>query len=115
MMGRRIALLRRSRGMTQRQLAKALGLSPSAIGMYEQERRQPSAEQVVAICQVFSVSTQWLLTGKPYTTADFRADLRLLLSLPPEAPDRDPPETDLRALLESLGTPESGGNPGTAG
>lgn len=106
MVGQRISQLRRSRNMTQRELAAALKVSPSAVGMYEQGRRQPSAELVVRICQVFSVSTQWLLTGRPYTTADFREDLKMLLACPPE--DGAPPqgETDLRALLESLSREE---------
>ncbi len=93
MVGMRIAQLRRSQNMTQRQLAKALGVSTSAVGMYEQGRRQPSAELVVAICRIFSVSTQWLLTGRPYTTADLRADLKMLLSaqadIPPAAQSSD--------------------------
>ena len=91
--------------MTQRQLAKALSVSPSAIGMYEQGRRQPSADLIVAICQMFSVSTQWLLTGKPYTKLDFRQDLRMLLSFPPEETERPEQEPELRALLESLSEP----------
>ncbi len=88
--------------MTQRQLAKALSVSPSAIGMYEQGRRQPSADLIVAICQMFSVSTQWLLTGKPYTKLDLRQDLRMLLSFPPEETEGLEQEPELRALLESL-------------
>lgn len=84
MIGRRISLLRRSRGMTQRQLAKALRVSPSAVGMYEQERRQPSIDVIVAISEVFSVSTQWLLTGKPYTPEGLLEEQRILLRLPSE-------------------------------
>lgn len=106
MVGQRISQLRRSRNMTQRQLAKALSVSPSAIGMYEQGRRQPSAELIVAISEEFSVSTQWLLTGRPYTTKDLREDLKMLLSFPPAdiPPSQDP--SCLRALLESLAAAE---------
>ena len=35
MMGARIAALRREAGMNQAQLARALQVSPSAVGMYE--------------------------------------------------------------------------------
>lgn len=64
MLGARIAALRRSAGMSQAELAQKLQVSPSAIGMYEQGRREPSAELLIAIAAVFSVSTDYLLTGK---------------------------------------------------
>ena len=36
MLGERIAALRRDTGMSQAELAKKLGVSPSTVGMYEQ-------------------------------------------------------------------------------
>lgn len=65
MLGARIAALRRDAGMSQAQLANALGISPSAMGMYEQGRREPSIETLVAMAQIFQVSTDYLLTGTP--------------------------------------------------
>ena len=65
MLGARIAALRRDAGMSQAQLANALGISPSAMGMYEQGRREPSIETLVAMAQLFQVSTDYLLTGNP--------------------------------------------------
>lgn len=103
MVGMRIAQLRRTRGMTQRQLARALSVSPSAIGMYEQGRRQPSAELIVAICREFSVSTQWLLTGQPYSARDFQEDLRMLLSIPAEEQVPEIGRESLTMLLEKMG------------
>jgi len=70
MLGARIAALRRSRDMSQEQLAKALGISPSAVGMYEQGRREPSAATLVALAKLFEVSTDYLLTGKPNQTEE---------------------------------------------
>lgn len=64
MLGARIAALRREAGMSQAQLAKKLDISPSAMGMYEQGRREPSMETLVAMARVFHVSTDYLLTGK---------------------------------------------------
>ena len=43
MLGARIAALRRQAGMNQGELAKKLGISPSAVGMYEQGRREPNS------------------------------------------------------------------------
>ena len=64
MLGHRIAALRRDAGMSQAELARKLGVSPSAIGMYEQERREPGAELLVAIAAEFHVSVDFLLTGQ---------------------------------------------------
>ena len=66
MLGARIALLRRSKGMSQRALAASLEVSPSAVGMYEQERRIPSAELLVQMAELFGVSTDFLLTGRSH-------------------------------------------------
>lgn len=63
MLGARIAALRRSAGMSQAELAKLLKVSASAIGMYEQGRRQPAADTLVALGGIFGVSVDYLLTG----------------------------------------------------
>ena len=65
MLGARIAALRRNRGLSQAELARRLRISPSAVGMYEQGRREPSVELLVAMAGDFRVSTDFLLTGKP--------------------------------------------------
>ena len=65
MLGARIALLRRQNGMSQRALAEALHVSPSAVGMYEQERRTPPNAVLLQMAKLFSVSTDFLLTGQP--------------------------------------------------
>lgn len=70
MLGDRIALLRRGRGWSQMELAKRLHISASAIGMYEQGRREPSLEGLVELAEVFGVSADYLLTGKPLTPKD---------------------------------------------
>lgn len=64
MLGPRIAALRRSAGFSQSELASRLQISPSAVGMYEQSRREPSAELLVAMARLFGVTTDYLLTGK---------------------------------------------------
>ena len=57
----KIKELRKNSGMTQSELAKKLGISPSAVGMYEQGRREPDSEMLLRLCEVFSVSTDTLL------------------------------------------------------
>ena len=64
MLGQRIALLRRQAGMSQAELASRMGVSASAVGMYEQGRREPSVEGRIALSDILQVSTDYLLTGK---------------------------------------------------
>ena len=65
MLGARIAALRRAAGLSQGELARRLQVSTSAIGMYEQGRREPSAEILVALSRIFGVTVDYLLTGQP--------------------------------------------------
>lgn len=53
--------LRRSHNMTQAQLAEQLGLSASAVGMYEQGRREPDLSVILQLCQIFQVPADLLL------------------------------------------------------
>ncbi len=78
MLGDRIALLRRSLGLSQAELARKLHISPSAVGMYEQGRREPSLEALVALARELQVTADYLLTGNPATQEDTRALRRVL-------------------------------------
>ena len=60
----RIALLRTSMGWSQAELAKRIGVSTSAVGMYEQGRREPSLDLVARLAQEFGVTTDYLLLGE---------------------------------------------------
>ena len=87
-MGARIAALRRDAGMNQAQLASLLQVSPSAVGMYEQGRREPSAETLVELGRIFQVSVDYILTGIP--DARETPDLeRMLLRRIAAADDRE--------------------------
>ena len=70
MLGARIAVLRRQAGFSQAELAQRLQISASAVGMYEQGRREPSLASVVQLSRAFGVSADYLLTGAPLTGAD---------------------------------------------
>jgi transcriptional regulator with XRE-family HTH domain len=57
----RIIQLRKQRGMSQTELAKALGLSRSSVNAWERETAQPSPDALVALSRLFGVSTDYLL------------------------------------------------------
>ena len=73
MLGTRIASLRQGRGLSQAELASRLHISSSAVGMYEQGRREPSVDTLVAMSQIFGVSLDYLLSGQPDTIRDVTA------------------------------------------
>ena len=70
MLGARIAALRRQAGLSQAQLAQHLKISPSAMGMYEQGRREPPVQTIVALSRILAVSTDFLLTGQAVTAQE---------------------------------------------
>ena len=70
MMGLRIAALRRTAGWSQAELARRLGISPSTVGMYEQGRREPDSQMLVALSSLFGVTLDYLVKGCPETRQD---------------------------------------------
>ena len=66
MLSKRIAHLRKKKGMSQSQLAAALNVRPSTIGMYEQGRRVPDLSTLISISRLFGVSLDYLVTGKEF-------------------------------------------------
>lgn len=81
MLGARIAALRRAAGLSQGELAEHLQVSPSAVGMYEQGRREPSAELLVAMADIFQVTVDYLLTGRTAPQEQLRVENALELVL----------------------------------
>ena len=63
----RLRELRESHNETQMELGKALNISPSTIGMYEQGRRYPSLDILQKIADHYSVSIDYLLERKTAT------------------------------------------------
>lgn len=59
--------IREQSGLTQQQLADKLGISRSAVGMYEKGEREPNFETLELIADTFNVDMNYLL-GKKSTT-----------------------------------------------
>ena len=70
MLGIRIMRLRTERGMSQGQLAEKLHFSASTVGMYEQGRRTPGIDALIALAEVFHVSLDYLITGAEFSSTD---------------------------------------------
>ena len=63
MIGNRIKKLREELGLKQDELAKKIGISPSAVGMYERDLREANDEIKLKMCDLFNCSMDFL-TGK---------------------------------------------------
>lgn len=61
MLGNRIKILREELGLKQEELANKMSVSPSSIGMYETNKREPNNELILKLAQFFGVSTDYLL------------------------------------------------------
>jgi transcriptional regulator with XRE-family HTH domain len=60
--GKRIRDLREERGLTQREVARRAGLTPSGVGFIEHgQTRNPSAETVMAVARALGVPVEELL------------------------------------------------------
>ena len=62
--GQRIRALRRSKKLTQVQLAKIAGVSSPAVTEWEKDGYLPKAASLEAIANEFGVTTEYILTGK---------------------------------------------------
>lgn len=62
--GIRLATLRRNAGLSQSQIADRVHVCASTVGMYEQGRREPAIETLVALAALFEVSLDYLVTGR---------------------------------------------------
>ena len=63
--GKRLFALRKTRGLTQVQLAEALGTTQRVISYYETEAELPPSTAIIPLARVLEVSTDELLGLRP--------------------------------------------------
>ena len=61
MFGLRLKSLRKNKNISQKELAKIVGVAESTIGMYERDVRKPDFELLKKFADFFDVSTDYLL------------------------------------------------------
>lgn len=74
MFGQKLKELRKKHSLTQSKLGQKIGVSPSAIGMYEQGYREPDNHTLLKICDLFDVSTDYLINSKLKCSIFFNPD-----------------------------------------
>ena len=60
-LAKKLKELRKKSGLTQAQLADKLEISASAVGMYEQGRREPDNKTLSKICRILDASGNYIL------------------------------------------------------
>ncbi len=59
----RIQNLRKTKGLSQEELADAIGVSRQAVSKWESEQTTPDLEKIVLMSELFEVTTDYLLKG----------------------------------------------------
>ncbi len=87
MYGTRIKQLRLEHSLTQRELAKYLGVSPKSVSFYELEQREPPREVLLKLSKKFKVSVDYILNNKVKPVGGIRIPVlgRIVAGIPMEA------------------------------
>ncbi|MGZ5429488.1 MAG: helix-turn-helix domain-containing protein [Thermoanaerobaculia bacterium] len=97
--GERLAQVRQSRGITQAELGKAVGVSNRVIAYYEQDGAQPPGAMLVDLAKALRVSSDQLLGLKPVREKTSPRTARLLRRL---QRIEELPAADRKAVLKIL-------------
>ena len=90
--GKRIAHLRKEKGLTQEELAGHMGISPQAVSKWENDQTCPDISALPKLARLFGVTVDELLEGKRETPA--------VRMLPPEE-RKDIKDMILRITVDS--------------
>lgn len=77
----RLKALRKSKGLSMKELGRLFGLSESTISLYESGKRQPDNETILKIADFFDVSVDYLLGREEKETPSYTEEERKLFGL----------------------------------
>lgn len=60
-MGEKILHMRKARGWSQEELAERMNVSRQAVSRWESDSAKPDADKIIALCDLFGVSADYLL------------------------------------------------------
>ncbi len=84
MLGKRIRLARKSRGLGQAELGRLIGVQPLMMWKYEDGRSTPPLERLRRIARALGVTIDYLVQGKPRKKREPKA-ISAALDAPSEA------------------------------
>ena len=65
-LGKRIRQIRKDENLSQRKLAKKLGISQTLVGFFERGQRRVPIDILLEISRMGEVSLDWLVTGQEF-------------------------------------------------
>jgi len=77
-LGERLMNIRKSKGMTQVELAKKIGTIQSLISDYERERLRPNPEMLARLAIALDVTTDEIIGLKPIKAETFEPSLKVV-------------------------------------
>ena len=92
-LGKRIALLRRQKGLKQDELAEQLGISPQAVSKWENDQTCPDISLLPKLAELLGVSVDELLSGKQ--------ELQPVVRMVPQEQRKDIKDMMLRIVVDS--------------
>lgn len=60
-MGERFRSIRKAKGMTRRDVAKAIDVTEATLGNWERGKTEPKAHDIIALCKLYGCSADELL------------------------------------------------------
>ena len=96
----RLKMLREEKGLYQSDIADFLGISTSAVGFYENGKRDMSPETIIKLSDFFNVSTDYFL-GKSNIRNPEKLD-KELLDIGLSKKDYNPPTKEQQEKIEEF-------------
>ena len=87
-MGEKILSMRKARGWSQEELAERIGVTRQAVSRWESNSAKPDADKIIAICDLFGVSADYLLWEQYHEEMSMavpsRRNVDLTTAIPPK-------------------------------
>ena len=90
--GKRIASLRKGKGLTQDELSEMMGISPQAISKWENDQSYPDITSLPQLAEILGITVDELLSGKKAEPT---------VKLVPEAQRKDVKDMMMRIIVDS--------------
>lgn len=78
-LAKRIQTLRKQNGLSQEELAEKLGVTRQAVSKWESEQSTPDMDNIIALSDLFEVSTDYLLKGEDFRNDNGKSSLEINL------------------------------------
>lgn len=83
--GHRIRKMRRSKAVSQKELAKTVGVSQASITYWESDTNEPAGANLLALASALGVTPDWLISGRGGPAAQRGLFHALILPFSPSA------------------------------